>query len=127
MHQELANVVFGAQGGGLRPCVAQAEGCACQHNCARLAQGIQHLSTYIWDVSIQKKFVEVEKFSFIQKQQSYSLGVISSELTCTLLGDEVQVDGRYDEQQSKKNRKSIDLFLLFSTFKMGSSVYFVDS
>ena len=34
-------------------------------------------------MSIQKKFVEVEKFSFIQKQQSYSLGVISSELTCS--------------------------------------------
>ena len=50
MHQELANVVIGAQGGGLRPCVAQAEGFACQHNCARLAQGIQHLSSHMGSV-----------------------------------------------------------------------------
>ena len=28
MHQELANVVIGAQGGDLRPCVTQAEGFA---------------------------------------------------------------------------------------------------
>ena len=48
--QELANVVIGAQGGGLRPCVAQAEGFACQHNCARLAQGIQDLSSHMESV-----------------------------------------------------------------------------
>ena len=47
MHQELANVVIGAQVGGLRSCVAQAEDFACRHNCARLAQGIQHLSSHM--------------------------------------------------------------------------------
>ena len=36
----------------------------------------------IWLVSIQNIFVEVEKFSSIQKQQSYSLDVVSSEETC---------------------------------------------
>ena len=38
----------------------------------------------IWIVPIQNIFVEVEKFSVVQKQQSYSLDVIStSEETCT--------------------------------------------
>ena len=38
----------------------------------------------IWQVPIQKIFVEVEKFSFIQKIQSYSPDVIFSEETCIL-------------------------------------------
>ena len=36
----------------------------------------------LWGVPIQKMFTEVENFGFIQKQQSYSLDVIFSELTC---------------------------------------------
>ena len=54
MHQELVNVVIGAQGGGLSPCVAQAEGFACQHNCVRLAKGIQPLSRHMESVSLEE-------------------------------------------------------------------------
>ena len=76
-HQELAGIVVFYPGG--RSQTMCAEGLVCQLHCARLAKGFRA----IWIVSIQNIFVEVEKFSFIQKQQSYSLDVISSEETCT--------------------------------------------
>ena len=47
MHQEWASVVGVAQGGGLRPYVAQAEGFVCQLYCARLVQDFQRLSSHV--------------------------------------------------------------------------------